>query len=204
VRAFLLVVALCVAGCSKPPAPADAAPAPGADDFTAEKAKALVPEAAGVPAEELREVFKKLSGATVVNADELSKWQSTKGDTLTWLIGVKYFVTPGEAPKSSFRLLDDWPNPHDLTNAFYGPKDKDGKFRQTATLIHPEYITDCTCKVNDDTATGTVTFKADKAYEGKAEYTARKKDGAWRIEEFRLPDLKITTTLGADGKWVKK
>jgi hypothetical protein len=34
--------------------------------------------------------------------------------------------------------------------------------------------------------------------------TSRKKGGAWRIEEFRLPDPKVTLALGADGKWVKK
>ena len=47
-------------------------------------------------------------------------------------------------------------------------------------------------------------LEAEKVYEGKVEYTARKKDGKWRIEEVRLPDVKVTTTLGADGKWVKK
>ena len=109
-------------------------------------------------------------------------------------------------PTTSFKFLTD-PKPIDpakLAGAIMGPKDKDGKFRKTATVIQPEYITDCTCKVDGATATGTVTFKADKVYEGKVEYTARKKDGKWRIEEFRLPDGEFATTLSADGKWVKK
>jgi hypothetical protein len=166
-----------------------------AETFTAENAKALIPEAAGMSADELRKLG---------SGGDPSKFEPPNGDSLTWL-ALKFAPGP-DAPKdpTSLRFLGDTPNPAVIGGAITGPKDKDGKPRKTATLIQPEYITDCTCKVDGDTATGTVTFKADKAYEGKVEYTARKKDGKWRIEEFRLPDLKITTTLGADGKWVKK
>jgi hypothetical protein len=173
-----------------------------ADDFTAEKAKALIPDASGVSSAELQKIAAAGSDPT--------KYRPSNGDSLTWLV-LNYAPGPG-APKNptSFRFLEDTANPANvagparLAGAIMGPKDKDGKFRKFGTVIQPEYITDCTCKVDGDTATGTVTFKAEKVYEGKADYTARKKDGKWRIEEFRLPDLKITVALGADGKWAKK
>ena len=175
-----------------------AAPAVRAADegaLTPEKAKALIPEAAGMPADELRE----LSGTA-----DPAKFRSAKGHSLTWWL-LTYVPGP-DAPKNptSFKFLGDALNPAKTASALAGPKDKDGKHRAYASLIHPEYITDVTCKADGDTATGTVTFKAEKVYEGKVEYTARKKDGKWRIEEFRLPDYKVTLALGADGKWIKK
>lgn len=167
------------------------------ESFTAERAKALIPEAAGAPADE----FRKLGEAAVPTTLRLSN-----GDSLTWLV---LMYTPGpDTPENptSFRWLfgNNTPNPATIAAAIMGPKDKSGKARPYVTLIHPEYITDCTCNVDGETSTGTVAFRAKKVYEGTAEYTARKKNGKWRIEAFRLPDLKITTVLGADGKWVKK
>jgi hypothetical protein len=132
-----------------------------------------------------------------------AKFKSAKGYSLTWAI-LSYAPDPNGKEPTSFRFLSDTPNPVHIANAIVGPKGKDGKFDKTATIIQPEYITDCTCKVNGGTATGVVSFKAGTVYEGKVEYTARKKGGAWRIEEFRLTDPKITLALGADGKWVKK
>jgi hypothetical protein len=172
-----------------------AAARPDEEALTPAKAKELIPAAAGMPAEELREL---------ATSDDPTKFRPSNGDSLTWLI-IRHVPGP-DAPKNptSFRFLTEPPNPAALAGAISGPKDKDGKFRNYGSLIHPAYITDCTCKVDGDTATGTVAFKADKVYEGKAEYTARKKDGKWRIEEFRLPDLKIATALGKDGKWAKK
>jgi len=188
-RALLLVVVACAAGCSK-------APAPVADDvFTAEQAKALIPEAAGVASAELLKEFEKPQVTD-------SNWSN--GQSLTWWL-LTYHPGPNDPAPTSVKLFPDGDiRPAELVGAIMGPKDKDGGYRTYASIIHPEYITDCNCKVDGDAATGTVSFKAGKAYEGKVEYTARKKDGKWRIEEFRVPDAKFTTALGADGKWVKK
>ncbi|WP_439620666.1 hypothetical protein [Gemmata sp.] len=164
-----------------------------ADDgsFTVTRAKKLIPEAAGLPAEDLIGIMQggNPAGAAPKN-----------GDSLTWV--VLNLVPDPEA--KSFRYASEQPNPVKLAGAICGPKRLDGSYRPVSTAIHREYITDCTATVDGGTATGTVTFKAEGAYEGAAEYTARKKDGAWRIEEFRLPDLKVTLVLGADGKWAKK
>jgi hypothetical protein len=168
-----------------------------ADDvFTAEKAKVLIPEAAGVPSAELRKLAEASSPTT---------FSASNGESLTWWL-LTYHPGPNDPVPTSIKFLNDPKpvNPAALIASILGPKDKDGKRRKYASIIHPEYIIGCTCKVNGETATGMVSFKADEVYEGKVEYTARKKDGAWRIEEFRVPDAKFTTTLAADGKWVKK
>jgi hypothetical protein len=168
-----------------------------ADDFTAEKAKQLIPEAAGMPGEGLRKLGEE-------GADP-SKFDPPNGTSLTWFVLTFAPAAKAKEPTSfRFHVQNGAVNPAKVIGAIAGPKDQDGKFRETATLIQPEYITDCTCKVDGNTATGTVGFKAEKVYEGKVEYTARKRDGTWRIEEFHLRDMKVTLVLGADGKWVKK
>jgi hypothetical protein len=48
-----------------------------------------------------------------------------------------------------------------------------------------------------------VSFTAPGLYSGKVEFVARRKDDAWRIEEFRLFNYGIKTVRGADGKWRK-
>jgi hypothetical protein len=169
-----------------------AAPLLAADDaFTAAKARQLIPEAAGMPAKELK---------GLAESPTVGNFRPSRGDSLTWFV-LNYAPDPKGKLPTSFRFIGEAIDPARIAGALAGPKGKDRKY---ASLIHPEYITDCTCEADGDTATGTVSFKAEKAYEGKVEYTARKKNGAWRIEEFRLPDLKVTLALGADGKWVKK
>jgi len=198
---FALVAIWVVAGCSRVEYHTPAAGAgAGAADLTPAKARELIPEAAGIAADDLR----KLAEAATA-----TKVTPSNGESLTWLI-LTYAPDPKGLPKEpSFRLFLDPAgpaavDPAALAAAVTGPKDKDGKTKPYGSVIHAEYITDCTCKTDGDTATGTVTFKAEKAYEGKVEYVARKKDGKWRIEEFHIPDMKIHTVLGADGKWVKK
>jgi hypothetical protein len=151
------------------------APLTAADDtLTAEKAKTLIPEAAGMPAEELQ----KLTAG-----EDFKNFKSAKGYSLTWGI-LNYTPKPMDTDPVSFHFLGESPNPARIASAIAGPKDKDGKFPKTAT--------------------GTVSFKAENAYQGKIEYTARKKDGVWRIIEFRIPEIRLIIVLGDDGKWVKK
>jgi hypothetical protein len=193
VRVLLLAVVACAAGClrtSAPPEDEFGADAP-ADEFTAEQAKALIPEAAGIPGTALRDLF---AGADHMN------FRPPNGYSLTWAV-----MTVWDQPVFPTSFFPGAQiNLSRIAATMAGPKDKDGSPRPYESLIQPEYITDCTCKVDGDTATGTVSFKGGEDYEGTAGYTARKREGQWRIEEFRLPALKITTTLGADGKWVKK
>lgn len=179
---------------------------PAADEFTAEKAKALIPDAAGMPADDVA----KFSLGTEFTPEMFA---ASRGQTLVWWV---LMHAPYDLRKNStsFKFLDydTQVNPAMIAELMVYPKDKEGKHRKIATVIRFEDITNCTCKVDGNTASGVVSFKTEKQYgkstvklyEGNIEYTARKKGDEWRIEEFRLPDYKVTLALGADGKWVKK
>jgi hypothetical protein len=163
----------------------------GVTPLTAAQAKALLPEAAGVPADFLKRVAEE---GTVVTGKV-----PPNGHSLTWAILTH--APPREPVKDpEFKFLAE--NAVNVGAVMAAISKSGGK--GYGSVIQPEFITDCTCTVKGDTATGVVTFKADKAYQGKVEYTARVKDGKWRVEEFRMPNLKIAVKLGADGKWVKQ
>lgn len=71
-----------------------------------------------------------------------------------------------------------------------------------ASVIRPEYITECTRAVRGDTVTGKVSFRVDGVYEGAVEYVAGRGPSGWRIEEFRLPNSGERTVLTVRGTWV--
>jgi hypothetical protein len=71
-------------------------------------------------------------------------------------------------------------------------------------MIHADRITDCTCTVDGDTATGTVSFMVPKLYQGQVNYVARRREGKWKIEEFIMPLHKIHIAVADNGKWVQK
>ncbi len=72
------------------------------------------------------------------------------------------------------------------------------------TIIHADRITDFTCRIKDNTATGTVSFKLPKICQGKVRYVARRTGDTWRIEEFIMPAHKIHVIRNPKGKWVTK
>ncbi|NQU20737.1 MAG: hypothetical protein HQ567_05590 [Candidatus Nealsonbacteria bacterium] len=69
------------------------------------------------------------------------------------------------------------------------------------TLIHADRITDLTCKVDGDTAKGTVSFRVPKLYEGKVDYEAHRRGEVWRIETFLLPGYGQKVVRGEKGPW---
>jgi hypothetical protein len=193
-RVLLLVVVACAAGCLRTSAPAGefGADAP-ADEFTTEQAKPLVCEAAGIPWNEFRRYSE--------DGWHHGNIRPPNGEPLTWVVFQFWLEDSGWRVHPSVFYLGTQINRWKIAGIMAGPG---GTFRPYESMIHPEYITDCTCEVDGDTATGTVSFKAQEEYAGKVEYTARKKDGKWRIEQLRMPVLGITSTLRADGKWVTK
>ena len=84
----------------------------------------------------------------------------------------------------------------DIVEAVYG----DGT-PSYASVIRPNYITDCTCRSDGDEATGVVSFRAVGVYEGRCRYTANRVDGKWQIAEFYLPSYQIRTRRQPDGVW---
>jgi RNA polymerase sigma factor (sigma-70 family) len=102
-----------------------------------------------------------------------------------------------EAATKNFRLLMEPVRPDLLAKALSRSEAKG-----YCTLLQPEFITDVSCRVKGNEATGVVSFHADKLYEGRVEYTARRrKDGSWTIEEFRMDGYRLGVRLQANGNW---
>jgi len=142
--------------------------------------KALIPESASITAEEFEMNFKK-KDRTDTNYVQL------KGTPLTLLILLLPRYTEGKPRRGhNIETFSDVLFPQ---NSGY------------ASIIHHDYITNFTCKINDDSATGTVAFEAPDIYKGQVNYVARKHNGKWRIEEFHLPNSGISTILQNDGTW---
>jgi hypothetical protein len=73
-----------------------------------------------------------------------------------------------------------------------------------ATFIHAKRITDITCEVTGDEATGVISYKVPDLYQGKVHYVAQRKEGAWAITELSMPAHKIFIVRGENGLWQEK
>lgn len=72
-----------------------------------------------------------------------------------------------------------------------------------ATLIHADRITDVTCECTGRFARGTFSFAVPDGYAGKVRYTA-KKNGAWKIVRFDMPEHGIhISRRSGDADWKK-
>lgn len=109
---------------------------------------------------------------------------------------IPVFEKMTEAQTAELDFGPTTPRPSDLANAF-----KPGFFAIHVTPLQPSYIKGVSAKLEGETATGEISFAAEKVYSGKVSYTAKKTDGKWAIVEFRFPARGLKTTLGEDGKW---
>jgi hypothetical protein len=112
--------------------------------------------------------------------------------TLTW------FFTFGEGmaeenSEAYFEFIMSPPNPADFSRAMEG--------KEVVSLVQAEYITECTCDVSGEEATGTVTYEAPKVYKGTFDYHASKTTTGWKIDRIMLPKLGVTLTRSDDGSW---
>ena len=74
------------------------------------------------------------------------------------------------------------------------------KAKGFASIIQPEYITDCKVESDDDCATGFVVFKRD-AYSGSINFKASRVKQAWVIQEFEWPNICVRFKRGNDNNW---
>lgn len=159
----------------------------------AETIRKLIPRAAGMSMEEFRRIAS-------MGQPRLEKIEN---QTLT---SVVVFGKPAVAKgKPHFRLLGQGraAKPTSLANEL-ARQVRIGPLRVPtpyATVIHLDRITDFSCTVEGDRATGTVAFRAPKLYEGDADYLARRTDGGWRIEAFVLPRAGLRVVRKASGLW---
>jgi hypothetical protein len=154
------------------------------DAQVAEQIKDLIPEASSSPTKE----WQLIGAASAPPSIEKIKNQS---------LSLVLMCLPSPTKDNETFVLDmKEVNPARLVAVLERSKDKG-----YGTLLQPEYLTECKCTVDRNKAVGTIAFRAEGLYHGKVEFSATRKDGSWRIEEFRLPAFKKQIRLGADGLW---
>ena len=153
----------------------------------------------------MRADFEKLGTSNVPKASDVAD------KSLTLMLLAFMRVEEGQTPKQQeqFRyLLTDGrpPTPSDLAREVCRER-RTGKRRivlAPVTSIHGDRITNCTCNIEKDVATGTVSFQAPRLYQGKVDYVARRVKGKWLIVEFIMPAYKIHILRGKEGMWKEK
>jgi hypothetical protein len=176
----ILALASLLCGCS--PNEGTGGPAPESDARVAERIKESIPQASSSPIAD----WQALSAAGGAPKVEAMDDQS---------LSMVLMSLPG-ASKHKETFESETIEVKKLASAIYKSEAKG-----YGTLLQPEFITECKCSVDKDKATGTVSFRAEGLYQGKVEFTARRTNGDWRIEEFRLPGYELRVERGADGKW---
>lgn len=105
---------------------------------------------------------------------------------------------PTEVQKNrstEFRFSSTTPNPNKLVKLLQ-PTDA----VECWTALHPKYIKDVTCDVNNGTVTGVISFDAG-LYAGQVHYAASKEKKGWQINEFSFPVRDWKFIRGKDGNW---
>ena len=169
-------------------------------------------------AQVIRELIPCESAMMRADFDRLATSPSTlkpadvEDKSLTLMLFAQMKVEKGQTTEQQeqFRyLLGDrpvMPKPSDLAKEMCRDR-RTGKRRivlAPVTYIHGDRITDCTCNVDGDVATGTVSFKVPRLYQGEVDYVARRLEGNWFIVEFIMSAYKIHIIRGDDGMWKEK
>jgi hypothetical protein len=160
------------------------------DAMTVERIRSLIPAASSI------------SDADLKALSDLPDPSAIKSQSLSLLL---FSLDPFAASEDNPAVADDFkylteriPRASTIAEAMTA-SDRRGY----ATMLRADYITDCTCRPEGATATGTVSFKADGLYTGRVEYVARRVGDDWQVVEFKLPNYGLKTTRGADGVWKK-
>jgi len=164
-------------------------------------------------AEEIRKLVPFASSMKLADLDRLamsptSPKESDVEDKSLTLMFLTFPMTTDEKSREQFRFLTDaMPKPTDLVKELTRHVVGKGRFRVAlgpVTFVQADRITDFTCKIGGERATGTVSFEVPKLYKGKADYVARRTDGKWQIGEFMMPGRGVHIVRGEDGKWGRK
>ena len=160
--------------------------------------RSLIPEAAGIPKADWEALTFPHRDRRVDARERLLESKDIPSHPLTMVLLTLKAPQPRMPVSKDFRFLKS-PVPTGELRAALGKGHSPGY----ASLIHADDITDFTCVLHGDSATGTVSFRVEGLYEGKAEYTAKRENGQWRVDEFRLPDYKIRVVRGQNGLWAR-
>ena len=170
---------------------------PAATD-DAKKIRKLIPAAAAIKRQDME---KLATGKTARSSD-------IKDKSLTFVLLLDLKPKDGKEAKEQYQdLMKGAVDPTVIVQELYRGDRGIGNIillRGPVTLIHADRITACTCKVDGDTAKGTVSFEVPKLCKGKVQYIARRKDDRWRIEEFIVPAYDIHIVRNAKGMWTSR
>ncbi|MBD3674739.1 MAG: hypothetical protein HUJ26_14555 [Planctomycetaceae bacterium] len=114
---------------------------------------------------------------------------------------------PTDEKTEQFQLLSEFPpKPSELARVINRGFGSGALFIPTApvSLIQQDYITDLTCDVEGDRASGVVSFRVPKVFAGKVNYIAEKTAARWQITELMMSDLDLHLVRGDEGLWKEK
>ena len=157
-----------------------------ADDqgkLTPNLAKTLLPEAASVSIDDLEKLVK---GEKLLKENQSPTY---------WLLTYKPNGEP--FPKDSEKDLDLFSGKSFSANKMLDAM-KVSKAKKFASVIQPQYITECTVTSEDERATVRAAFKCSE-YSGAIDFMAIKRKGEWAIQEFEWPHIGVRFKRGEDG-----
>lgn len=144
----------------------------------------------------------------VATATTAPKPGDIEAKTLTWMLLCASIANDDAEVLAEFGSIGDRPpKPSEMAKEMTRNVRGVGRFRFATgpvTMIHGDRITDIHGEVNGDTATGVIKYRVPNLYQGKVHFVARKHDGKWRIEEFKMPARKVHIVLSEQGMWEEK
>jgi len=144
--------------------------------------------------------FNKIARAT--SSPKVEEWDD-KSLTLVLLFGTG--IREEESDQFQFHT-DRTPRPNELVREvnrgfggyrFFLPD-------APVSMIHQDRITKVTCQVDEESATGTLSYNVPGMYSGKVDYVAEKQPTHWHITELIVSDYDIHLVRGDGGLWQEK
>lgn len=151
--------------------------------------RALIPAAAAIPRSDLE----KLLNVNGLDPDKI------ENRTLTLVLGLGTTPRRDRDAQRQFRHLVARLSPLQLTREL--GRLSGNRPNSVITMIHADRITEFTCEIDGESATGEVAFQAPELFAGRVEYVALKEDDRWRITEFLVPAYEIHLQREEDGTW---
>jgi hypothetical protein len=184
----LVAAVLAVAGLAYQMGAADAVPSEPSV-LTEDAARSLISEAASIS---------NTDWATLVSSPQAPRPGAIANQSLSLVLFLLNAQQLQEHPETheDFRYLTSRPRLTDIIRALSVSEHKGYR-----SFIQPQYITECTVQREGSTAHGTAAFTAPELYSGRVEYVARFNNGAWSVDEFRLPKFPISLERREDGTW---
>ena len=162
----------------------------------AKSIRALIPEAAGMRLSDLRALAEGIGEPK----------ESDVADKSLTLIMLTLVVSPSDSKANleEFNYLSKgYPDPSKIADLLDSSR-FESKSRGTLVLsITDERITGFSCTVDNDVATGTVSYKLPELLSGSVKYVAQKNEGQWKITELSMPTRGINLRF-ENNSWKRK